>query len=135
MKEYKYNIAGKEYAVSVGERVNGITQVVVNGEAYNVEVVPEPIVEKKKVVLNTPVAKKQEDKDDLQDALRSPLPGTIVEIVAKVGDEVKEGDSLVILEAMKMNNNLTAERDGKVKAILVAEGEAVKENTPLVTFE
>lgn len=135
MKEYKYNIAGKEYAVSVGERVNGITQVVVNGEAYNVEVVPEPIVEKKKVVLNTPVAKKQEGKDDLQDALRSPLPGTIVEIVAKVGDEVKEGDSLVILETMKMNNNLTAERDGKVKAILVAEGEAVKENTPLVTFE
>ena len=71
----------------------------------------------------------------MQDALRSPLPGTIVEIVAKVGDEVKEGDSLVILEAMKMDNNLTAERDGKVKAILVTEGEAVKENTPLVTFE
>jgi biotin carboxyl carrier protein len=40
-----------------------------------------------------------------------------------------------VLEAMKMNNNLTAERDGIVKSILVGEGEAVKENTPLVTFE
>ncbi len=48
---------------------------------------------------------------------------------------MKEGDSLIILEAMKMDNNLTAEHDGKVKAILVEEGEVVKENTPLVTFE
>ena len=81
-------------------------------------------------------AKKNDNKaNDLQDALCSPLPGTIVGINAKVGQEVKEGDSLIILEAMKMDNNLTAEHDGKVKAILVEEGEVVKENTPLVTFE
>ena len=67
--------------------------------------------------------------------LRSPLPGTIVDIPVKVGLEVKEGDTLIVLEAMKMDNNLTAERDGKIKAILVNEGDAVKENTPLVTFE
>lgn len=135
MKEYKYNINGNEYVVAVGERVDGMTAVTVNGETYNVAVVPEPVVEKKKVVVKAPVAPKQEGKDDLQDALRSPLPGTIVDIVTNVGDEVKEGDTLVVLEAMKMNNNLTAEKDGKVKAILVSEGEAVKENTPLVTFE
>lgn len=135
MKEYKYTINGKEYAVSVGERKDGVTSVTVNGEAYDVALVPEPVVEKK-VVVKAPVAKPQSgEKDDLQDALRSPLPGTIVDIPAKVGQEVKEGDTLVILEAMKMDNNLTAERDGKVKAILVEEGEAVKENTPLVTFE
>ena len=75
------------------------------------------------------------EKNDLQDALRSPLPGTIVDIPVKVGLEVKEGDTLIVLEAMKMDNNLTAERDGKIKAILVNEGDAVKENTPLVTFE
>ena len=71
----------------------------------------------------------------MQDALRSPLPGTVIEIPVKTGMQVKEGDTLVVLEAMKMNNNLTAERDGTVKSILVGEGEAVKENTPLVTFE
>lgn len=134
MKEYKYNIAGKEYVVAVGERTDNVTTVVVNGETYNVEAIPEPVVEKK-VVLPPPVVKKQETKDDLQDALRSPLPGTVVGIKVKVGDEVKEGDALVVLEAMKMDNNLTAEKDGKVKAILVVEGETVKENTPLVTFE
>lgn len=134
MKEYKYNIAGKEYVVAVGERTDNVTTVVVNGETYNVEAIPEPVVEKK-VVLPPPVVKKQEAKDDLQDALRSPLPGTIVGIKVKVGDEVKEGDALVVLEAMKMDNNLTAEKDGKVKSILVVEGETVKENTPLVTFE
>ena len=135
MKEYKYNIEGKEYVVSVGERTGNVTTVTVNGDTYSVEAIPEPVVERKRVVAAAPVAKKREEKDDMQDALRSPLPGTIVEIVAKVGDEVKEGDSLVILEAMTMDNYLTAERDGKVKAILVTEGEAVKENTPLVTFE
>ena len=99
-------------------------------------VVPEPVVEKKVVVKAPAAAPRQAgEKDDLQDALRSPLPGTIVDIPATVGAEVKEGDTLVVLEAMKMNNNLTAEKDGKVKAILVQEGEAVRENTPLVTFE
>ena len=134
MKEYKYNIAGKEYIVHVGERTDNVTTVTVNGDTYNVEAIPEPAVEKKPVIAPV-VVKKTETKDDLQDALRSPLPGTVIEIVAKVGDEVKEGDTLVILEAMKMDNNLIAEKNGKVKAILVAEGETVTENTPLVTFE
>lgn len=134
MKEYKYIINGKEFAVSVGERKEGVTSVTVNGEAYEVSLVPEPVVEKKKVV--APVAAPQSgEKDEMQDALRSPLPGTIVDVPAKVGDKVKEGDTLIVLEAMKMNNNLTAEKDGKIKAILVSEGMAVKENTPLVTFE
>lgn len=135
MKEYKYIINGNEYAVSVGERVDGVTSITVNGENYDVKLVPEPIVEKKRPVVKPMVSNaKSDEKDDLQDALLSPLPGTIVEIKAKPGDTVKEGDSLIVLEAMKMDNNLTAERDGVVKAILVQEGEAVKENTPLVTF-
>ena len=135
MKEYKYTISGKEYAVTVGERKDGVTAVTVNGETYDVALIPEPVVEKK-IIVKTPATTPQSGKkDDLQDALRSPLPGTIVDIPATVGQEVKEGDTLVVLEAMKMNNNLTAERDGKVKAILISEGEAVKENTPLVTFE
>lgn len=135
MKDYKYIINGNEYAVKVGDRINGVTSITVNGENYDVELVPEPVVEKKRPVVK-PVTNntKSDESNDLQDALLSPLPGTIVEIKVKVGAEVKEGDSLIVLEAMKMDNNLTAERDGIVKAILVEEGEAVKENTPLVTF-
>lgn len=135
MKDYKYIINGNEYAVKVGDRINGVTSIAVNGENYDVELVPEPVVEKKRPVVK-PVTNntKSDESNDLQDALLSPLPGTIVEIKVKVGAEVKEGDSLIVLEAMKMDNNLTAERNGIVKAILVEEGEAVKENTPLVTF-
>ncbi len=135
MKEYKYIINGKEYTVSVGERKDGISPVTVNGETYDVALVPEPKKERKVVVKAPASTPKTGEKDDLQDALRSPLPGTIVDIPVKAGLEVKEGDTLIVLEAMKMDNNLTAERDGKIKAILVNEGDAVKENTPLVTFE
>ncbi len=136
MKEYKYQINGKPFAVTVGEQSSeGTIEVTVNGESYQVIREMEPVVEKNKVVVKPNPIKKTGEGNDLQDALCSPLPGTIVGINAKVGMEVKEGDSLIILEAMKMDNNLTAEKDGKVKAILVEEGDVVKENTPLVTFE
>ena len=134
MKEFKYTINGTKFTVQVGETKDNITEVTVNGEAYTVEREIEQIV-KKKVVVKPVAPKPSECGNDLQDALRSPLPGTIIEIPAKVGQSVKEGDTLVVLEAMKMNNNLTAEKDGVVKAILVEEGEAVKENTALITFE
>ena len=136
MKQYKYQINGKRYEVSVETpAADGTIAVTVNGEIYSVVREPEPVVEKKKVVVKPVAAKPSAGGDEMQDALRSPLPGTVVEILAKTGQQVKEGDTLIVLEAMKMNNNLTAERDGVVKAILVEEGEAVKENTPLVTFE
>ena len=136
MKQYKYQINGNRYEVSVETpAADGTIAVTVNGETYSVVREPEPVVEKKKVVVKPVAAKPSAGGDEMQDALRSPLPGTVVEILAKTGQQVKEGDTLVVLEAMKMNNNLTAEKDGVVKSILVAEGEAVKENTPLVTFE
>ena len=136
MKQYKYQINGNRYEVSVETpAADGTIAVTVNGETYSVVREPEPVVEKKKVVVKPVAAKPSAGGDEMQDALRSPLPGTVVEILAKTGQQVKEGDTLIVLEAMKMNNNLTAERDGVVKAILVEEGEAVKENTPLVTFE
>ena len=136
MKQYKYQINGNRYEVSVETpAADGTIAVTVNGETYSVVREPEPVVEKKKVVVKPVAAKPTTGTDEMQDALRSPLPGTVVEILAKTGQQVKGGATLVVLEAMKMNNNLTAERDGVVKSILVEEGEAVKENTPLVTFE
>ena len=136
MKQYKYQINGNKYEVSVETpAADGTIAVTVNGETYSVVREPEPVVEKKKVVVKPVAAKPSAGGDEMQDALRSPLPGTVIEILAKSGQQVKEGDTLVVLEAMKMNNNLTVEKDGVVKSILVEEGEAVKENTPLVTFE
>ena len=129
MKKYKYIINDKEFTVTVGKRQDGIATVTVNDETYDVKVVPEQTVVKKTVVKKPATPVNTENKNYLQDALRAPIPGTIVDICAK------EGDTILVLEAMKMNNNLTADKDGIIKEILVQNGETVKENTALVTFE
>lgn len=142
MKEFKYTIDGKKYEVAVGD-VNGLNvEVTVNGETFNVEMEPKVKPEKKRVVVHAPApapkaapAPAAGGAVNTQDALKSPLPGVIKDVCVAVGDEVEEGQVLVILEAMKMANNLEAEKAGKVTAVLVQVGESVMENTPLVVIE
>ena len=67
--------------------------------------------------------------------MKSPLPGVILDIKVKEGDEVKKGQTLIILEAMKMENSINADKDGKVTAINVSKGESVLEGTDLVIIE
>lgn len=143
MKKYKYTINGNKYEVAINSINDNIANVVVNGEEYEVQMEKEPEPVKKKVVVR-PVAQPEAEtasaptstnKVDLNNAVKSPLPGVITEIKVKVGDEVKAGDTVVVLEAMKMANNLDAEKSGKVTAVLVKEGESVMEDTPLVVIE
>ena len=68
-------------------------------------------------------------------ALKSPLPGVITDILVEVGQEVQAGDNVVVLEAMKMANNLQAEKSGKVTAICVKVGQSVMEDDTLVVIE
>ncbi|MBR5633682.1 MAG: biotin/lipoyl-binding protein, partial [Prevotella sp.] len=68
-------------------------------------------------------------------AVKAPLPGVITSIEVEVGQQVKVGDTLVVLEAMKMANNIEAENDGTVVAICVKVGENVLEDAPLVVIE
>lgn len=140
MKEYKYTINGNKYEVAIGDIVENIASVTVNGEEYKVEMEQEQEPEKKKVVVKPVVAAPSNEstsspKANLGNALKSPLPGIITEIKVSVGDDVNAGDTVVVLEAMKMANNLEAERSGKVTAVLVQEGESVMEDTPLVVIE
>lgn len=141
MSTYKYTIDGKEYNVEIGEVNDNIASVTVNGEAFSVEMEKKEEPEKKKPVLSQP---KKEDADsettpaanvNANNALRAPLPGVVTEIKVEVGQEVSAGDTLVVLEAMKMANNLEAEKSGKVTAICVKVGENVMEDTPLVVVE
>ena len=143
MKEYKYTINGNKYEVTINGIEDNIANITVNGEEYKVEMEKEPEPEKKKVVVK-PVAQPtatetaatgSSAKVNLNNAVKSPLPGVITEIKVAVGDTVKAGDTVVVLEAMKMENNLDAERGGKVTAVLVSEGESVMEDTPLVVIE
>ena len=144
MKEYKYTINGNKYEVTIAGIEDYIANVVVNGEEYKVEMEKEPEPQKKKVVVK-PVAPQptatqapasgSNARVNMNNAVKAPLPGVITEIKVAVGDEVKAGDTVVVLEAMKMANNLDAEKGGKVTAVLVQEGESVMEDTPLVVIE
>ena len=142
MKEYKYTINGTKYEVAIGDIVENIATVTVNGEEYKVEMEKEQEPEKKKVVVK-PVAEapKADEKKpaagpvDAKNAIKAPLPGVIIDIKVAVGDEVKAGDTVIVLEAMKMANHLTADRAGKVTAVCVGVGESVMEDTPLVVIE
>lgn len=144
MKEYKYTINGNKYEVTIAGIEDNIANVVVNGEEYKVEMEKEPEPQKKKVVVK-PVAPQltatqapasgSNARVNMNNAVKAPLPGVITEIKVAVGDEVKAGDTVVVLEAMKMANNLDAEKGGKVTAVLVQEGESVMEDTPLVVIE
>ena len=143
-KEYKYTINGNQYEVAIGDIEGTIATVTVNGEEYKVEWEPEAEPEKKKPVLGKPAAAESTTSEDssassanvnTNNAVKAPLPGVITSIEVAVGDEVKAGDTLLVLEAMKMANNIESEKDGKIAAILVKPGQSVMEDDPLVVIE
>ena len=138
MKEYKYTINGNEYKVTIGEIEGNIANVEVNGTAYKVEM--EQKAEEAKPVARpvarpavTPAARPATNTG--KSAVKSPLPGVILDIKVNVGDTVKRGQTVLILEAMKMENNIDADKDGKITAINVKAGESVLEGTDLVVIE
>ncbi len=147
MSTFKYKIAGKEYAVEITDVSDSCATVSVNGEQYTVELEPQAPPEKAAPVLghaataSTPAESAPAAAPAAAEAINSaaalcaPLPGIVVDIKVQVGDKVKAGDTLVVLEAMKMANNLDAERDGTVTAICVKVGESVMEEAPLVVVE
>ena len=145
MKEYKYKINGNLYKVTIGDIEDNIANVEVNGTPYKVEMEAQPKQEIKKVVKpivasTTPQAptvtvSKPAAVSTGKSGVKSPLPGVILDIKVNVGDTVKRGQTLIILEAMKMENNINADKDGKIAAINVSKGESVLEGTDLVIIE
>ena len=143
MKAYKYTINGNKYEVAIGDIVENVADITVNGESFKVEMEPEAAPEKKKVVLKKPAAATSAADEapaaggsvNTSNAIKAPLPGVVTEIKVNVGDTVSAGDTVLILEAMKMANNIDAEKDGKVTAICVKVGESVMEDSPLIVIE
>ncbi|MBR5612010.1 MAG: biotin/lipoyl-binding protein [Bacteroidaceae bacterium] len=145
MKEYKYKINGNLYNVVIGDIEDNIAHVEVNGTHYTVEMekkpkeapAPKPVVRPAAkpaapaAPATAPAAKPASGKS----GVKSPLPGVILDIKVKEGDEVKKGQTVIILEAMKMENSINADKDGKVTAINVSKGESVLEGTDLVIIE
>lgn len=140
MKEYKYKINGNPYTVTVGEPEEGKVTVEVNGVAYSVELEEEPQAAAAPVrpaVTPRPAAKAAAPAQPTatKKSEKSPLPGIIVAIKVKPGDTVKKGDTLIILEAMKMENNIPATTAGVIKEVCVNTGDSVLDGADLVTYE
>ena len=138
MKEYKYKINGNVYKVAIGDIEDNIAHVEVNGTPYKVEMEKAPKVVVKPVARPaapaTPVVKPAAASTG-KSGVKSPLPGVILDIKVNVGDTVKKGQVIIILEAMKMENNINADKDGKITAINVNKGDSVLEGTDLVIIE
>lgn len=146
MKEYKYIINGNQYNVTIGDINDNIAQVEVNGTSYKVELEKAPAVAVKPAVVRqavaptkpavqTTVVNKPAPAAGGKSGVKSPLPGVILDIKVNVGDTVKKGQTIIILEAMKMENNINADKDGTVTAISVNKGDSVLEGSVLVTIE
>lgn len=141
MKEYNYKIKGASYNVKINDIEENIAKVKVNGIEFDVElekpvVQPKPVVRAVAAPVKTIEAPKaaQEAVEAGISAVRAPLPGTINDIKVTVGQAVKKGETLVILEAMKMENSIDSECDGKVQEVKVQKGDTVMEGAILVTI-
>lgn len=118
MRIYKIKVNGKTYEV----KVMGIT------ETEPVEVKSEKVAVEKAPAAPAPVASTPSEGK----AVPAPMQGTILDLKVKVGDAVKAGDTLLILEAMKLENEIKSPTDGKVLSIAVSKGQSVSMNETLL---
>ena len=152
MSKYQYTVQGVDYDVEV-ESIEGTTaRVTVNGKPFEVEIKHEIKVTsalKRNTVVAAVAPKAEAPKPEAPKAethkapapadvegskITAPLPGTITEVNVAVGDSVKTGDTVVMLEAMKMQNSIEADTNGTVKAVNVRKGDTVMEGTVLVVI-
>lgn len=138
MKTYRFKINGNDYEVTVNAVEGGVADVTVNGTPYKVEMENAPAVQTAPAVpVKQTVASVQAAPAPAAGAgksLTSPLPGVIVSVNVNVGDVVKAGQTVAVLEAMKMENDIQAECDGTVTAVKVAKGDSVLEGAVIVTI-
>ncbi len=138
MKKFKFTIRGNEYEVQINSFEDNIAEVDVNGSIYQVELAQSVQTTKTpKLVRANPIKTKEKSLAPASGLSKvdAPLPGTIFKVLVKEGDEVKKGQTIIILEAMKMENNILAEKDGVVKSLKVSEGSSVLQGDVLVEIE
>lgn len=145
MKEYKYKINGNLYKVGIGDIDNGFAEVEVNGTPYKVELekkdaptikvaVPKAAAAPRTASGEKVIAKPAAKASASGSPVKAPLPGTVLDINVTVGQEVKAADTVIVLEAMKMENAIKAGIDGKIASISVGKGDSVLEGAVLVTI-
>ncbi len=140
MKSFQFTIDGRKYETTVNEIEDNIAEVTVNGTVFHVA------IDKKKTTPSikpaapraaaaAPAAAPRAAQPAGSVVVKSPLPGSIVKVVAAAGQPVKKGDLLLTMESMKMENQVTSEYEGTIKSVLVQPGQNVMQDDKLVEIE
>lgn len=144
MKEFKFKINGNDYNVNITNIEGNVAELEVNGTPYKVEIDKE-LKQTKTPKLVRPAAVPATDSHPtvvktqgpgvaVTGSIKSPLPGVILDVHIKVGDMVKRGQKILVLEAMKMENNIDSDKEGRVTDIKVKKGDNVLEGDVLVVI-
>jgi len=139
------------FELDIAKKNNTSYHIIKNDKSYNIDILSLNNIEKTvilKINNNTYDVRITDEIDELLNKmgiknqkpqknkdLKSPMPGLVTKILVKIGDEIKKGDNLLVLEAMKMENNLKAEQDAIIKEIVVENGNSVEKNQLLIIFE
>lgn len=150
MKQYKYKVNGAQYDVTIDSIVGNKARVEVNGIPFEVEMQGSSLVE-----ADLPTQAPAEGAPAAPAAaapapaaapaapvagpgkgnpVKAPLPGVVTKVLVAAGQAVKKGETVLVLEAMKMENNINSDRDGQVVAINVEKGQSIAEGTDIITL-
>ena len=149
MKQYSYTINGAAYDVQIESIKGSVAKVKVNGLDLDVQihgsltegdlpnleggapaVAPAPVASAPAAAPAAPA----KGEAGAGAPIKAPLPGVVTKVLVSQGQAVKKGDTVLVLEAMKMENNIQAEQDGTVTGICCAPGDSVMEGTTLITI-
>jgi len=142
------SVDGKVYETDIIMVERGVYSIILDGRSYNVELIETNGPKKYSVntIFNSydvevldaesKYLKSRKRVDDLEDSvISSPMPGKVVRILCRPGDEVKAGETVIIVSAMKMESEYKVRNDRVVKEVRVKEGDTVSANQPLIIIE
>ena len=139
MKSFKFKVHDNNYKVNLLSHEGNNIQLEVNGTKYEVKLKEDVKTTKTPTLVRSaskrPVEPLKVNPSSKRTKIVAPIPGTILAVDIKVGDQVKVGDRLVQLEAMKMENNITSEKSGKITTVLVNVGQKVLQNEVMIEIE
>ena len=139
MKSFKFKVHDNNYKVNLLSHEGNNIELEVNGTKYEVKLKEEVKTTKTPTLVRSaskrPVEPLKVNPSSKKTKILAPREGTIMIVDVKVGDAVQVGDRLVQLEAMKMENNITSEKAGKITAVLVTTGQKVLQNEVMIELE
>jgi biotin carboxyl carrier protein len=139
MKNFKFKIHENNYNVNIKSHEGNVIDLEVNGTSYSVKMKKDIQITKTPTLVRAaskrPAEPLKVNPKSSKTRIVAPIPGVILSINVKVGDEIKVGDRLLVLEAMKMENNIVAEKAGVVSALKITVGQQVLQDELMIELE